>query len=91
MQSTIKAWPTDGAFHALKAVLRAVNTADVSIEYSLDGVVQGKHVGQPTCLVFDIHETETCDGLGANFVNSPLYLIINLQVGHTVCGRRTER
>lgn len=45
VQSTIKAWPTDGQFHSVKAVLRAVNTADVSIQYSLDGIVQATHIG----------------------------------------------
>ena len=43
--STIVPWPTDGQFHALKAVLTAVDSTNVTIDYYLDNVLQGQHVG----------------------------------------------
>ena len=43
--STIVPWPTDGAFHSLKAVLTAVNTVNVTIDYYLDNVHQAQHTG----------------------------------------------
>jgi len=61
VQTTLVPWPTDGAFHSLRAIIRAVNTKDVSIQYFFDGVSKATHIG-------------------ANFVNSPLYFIINLQM-----------
>lgn len=47
VHSTIVSWPDDGDFHAVSATLRTIegNTEDLSIEYSLDGVVQATDVG----------------------------------------------
>lgn len=45
VQSTIVSWPTDGNFHALKAVMQAANSADVRIDFYLDNVLQGTQVG----------------------------------------------
>ena len=86
MKSTIVPWSTNGAFHALKAVIRSVNTKDVSIEYFLDGVSKGKDIGKSDqacehALWWGLYaEFIPPFPLGANFVNSPLYFIINLQV-----------
>jgi len=45
VKSTIVSWPTDGNFHALKAVMQAANSADVKIDFYLDNVLQGTQVG----------------------------------------------
>ncbi|KAF8588995.1 glycoside hydrolase family 16 protein [Ramaria rubella] len=45
VKSDIVTWPTDGNFHALKAVLSAANSADVKIEFYLDNVLQTTQVG----------------------------------------------
>jgi len=56
--STIVAWPTDGQFHALKAVLTAVDSVNVTIDYYLDNVHQAQHtgnfVGKPMWLIIDL-------------------------------------
>jgi len=56
--STIVSWPNDGQFHALKAVLSAVNTVNVTIDYYLDNVHQAQHtgnfVGKPMWLIIDL-------------------------------------
>ncbi|TDL26925.1 glycoside hydrolase family 16 protein [Rickenella mellea] len=45
VSSTIVPWPTDGNFHSVKAVLRAVpgSTSDLTIAYYLDDVLQAIH------------------------------------------------
>jgi len=46
VQSDIVTWPTDGNFHALKAVLTAnANKEDVKIDFYLDNVFQTTQVG----------------------------------------------
>lgn len=45
VKSSIVTWPTDGNFHALKAVLRAANSADVKIDFYLDNVFQATQIG----------------------------------------------
>lgn len=42
--STIVTWP-DSNFHALKAVIQAVNSVNVTIDYYLDNVHQAQHTG----------------------------------------------
>jgi len=59
VKSTIVDWPSDGDFHALRAELSAVSTTDVQIEYYLDDVLQGTHigadfVGAPMYLIIDL-------------------------------------
>jgi len=55
--STIVTWP-DSNFHALKAVIRAVNAVNVTIDYYLDNVHQAQHtgnfVGKPMWLIIDL-------------------------------------
>jgi len=56
--SSIVSWPNNGQFHSLKAVLRAVNSVNVTIDYYLDNVHQAQHtgnfVGKPMWLIIDL-------------------------------------
>ncbi|GJJ08945.1 hypothetical protein Clacol_003165 [Clathrus columnatus] len=45
VKSDIVTWPTDGEFHALKAILTAEDSTDVKIQFYLDNVLQTTQVG----------------------------------------------
>ncbi|EPQ54704.1 hypothetical protein GLOTRDRAFT_43607 [Gloeophyllum trabeum ATCC 11539] len=59
--SKVVTWPDDGNYHAVKGVLRTIpgNSADLSIEYYLDGTLQATHtaagyVGKALNLIIDL-------------------------------------
>lgn len=46
VKTTLVSWPTDGSFHALKAVLRRISgdTKNLAIDYYMDNSLKATHV-----------------------------------------------
>ncbi|EIN03590.1 hypothetical protein PUNSTDRAFT_109359 [Punctularia strigosozonata HHB-11173 SS5] len=85
VKSTIVAWPDDGEFHSVKAVLSSIegDSSDVTIDYYLDNVLQATHVGAdflgaPLYLIIDLQMEGSSGSPGPT--GTTTYQIRNVQV-----------